>query len=120
MSGRIGPLLAGLLGVPTGTSVDELGPVRTCYSATPATPGASAAESSKLSGVARAPGFTRALETRIRAMATRWQYTTEDLAYALDNARENPAGWLDCCQFDEEHHAGCDRAGLPPISRPTS
>lgn len=52
------------------------------------------------------------LERRVRAMAERWSYTAEDLAWALEDARRNPAGWRMCCEADEELAAKLQRAGM--------
>lgn len=56
------------------------------------------------------------LERRIRAMAARWKYTADDLAYALEDARLRPDAWLACCQWDEALAANLERGGVryPP------
>ena len=57
------------------------------------------------------------LAKRIREMATRWDYSSEELAWALDDAGRRPDAWLTCCAADEEHHALVDQAGMSPICR---
>lgn len=46
------------------------------------------------------------LESRIRAMGSRWDYAEEELAQALDAARNDPEGWLRVVEADEELNHG--------------
>lgn len=64
--------------------------------------------------LARKPALLAALDLqrRIRAMAQRWAYDADDLAYALESARENPAGWLACVVDDERRTDGSRDCGL--------
>jgi hypothetical protein len=41
------------------------------------------------------------LERRIRAMAERWGYSGDELAWALDAARQDPDGWRRVVDSDE-------------------
>lgn len=94
--------------------------------ANPANQSGAAPPISTLAGLAGAPNSKNPfgsvgaplldLETRIRQMAARWQYTTDDLAYALDDARARPDAWAAICQHDEQHHDLCWRAGVTPAS----
>lgn len=52
------------------------------------------------------------LERRIRAMAERWQYTADDLAFALEDAQARSETWLACCKWDEQLHDNARRAGM--------
>ncbi len=52
------------------------------------------------------------LVRRIRAMALRWQYTADDLAYALEDAQARSETWLACCEWDEQLHDKARRAGM--------
>lgn len=51
-------------------------------------------------GISNISGFST-LESRIRQMAARWQYSDAELADALNRAAQNPAGWLTCVEDDE-------------------
>lgn len=53
-----------------------------------------------------------ALARRIRAMGDRWQYTAEDLTYALEDAQARSETWLACCEWDEQIHDKARRAGM--------
>ena len=92
-------------GVPAGTPVDSLSPGHACESANSANAGASDQKIRKIRRFARAPGFSCELEARIRAMAVRWKYTSDDLADALEDAHTNPAAWLSACDQDEQRAA---------------
>lgn len=63
------------------------------------------------------PALAGDLARRIRAMAERWKYTADDLAYALTDAAERPEAWVTICEDDEQLHAKERRAGLPHLSR---
>lgn len=52
------------------------------------------------------------LERRIRAMATRWQYTPADLTEVLELARQNPAKWLAAVALDERRESEFRAQGL--------
>jgi len=73
--------------------------------------------------VAAKPGLIAALRMqaglarRVRAMAARWSYSDDDLAYALGDALDHPASWFACCEADELHHELAARAGLSPVSK---
>lgn len=54
----------------------------------------------------------RNLERRIRQMAERWQYPADDLAEALQGARDNRAGWIVAIECDEGRAECASRAGL--------
>lgn len=90
-------------------------------SATSATPGSAAADlrvkSSKSSessrGVPAHSDFHLNLERRIGAMATRWQYSPEELSETLNLARQNPDGWLRAVVLDEHRFGDFDR----PLTR---
>lgn len=75
--------------------------------ATPATSATQRPESSKSSessrGVPSNLSFTSDLEQRIRAMASRWQYSDNELADVIDRARVDPALWLRAVARDESH-----------------
>jgi len=47
------------------------------------------------------------LDGRVRAMATRWGYTPEELAEALAAASSDPAGWLLWTEKDERDFGDC-------------
>jgi hypothetical protein len=98
---RIGPLFAELLGAQ--------GKATPCDIATSAT---HHTESRNVASVARVPGFTHDLERRLLAMAARWEYTADDLAHALEDARQNPTKWLACCSADEALANKLGRAGM--------
>jgi hypothetical protein len=51
------------------------------------------------------------LRRRIRAMAARWNYSDEELRYALERAALDPAAWRDLVDDDERWRAA--RAGEP-------
>ena len=42
------------------------------------------------------------LERRVRLMALRWQYNSEELADVLIRAAQDPAAWSSCVSLDEE------------------
>lgn len=46
------------------------------------------------------------LESRIRAMGKRWDYAEEELAQALEAARNDPEGWLRVVEADEGLNLG--------------
>lgn len=46
------------------------------------------------------------LSARVRAMATRWQYSQEELLDALAGAAADPAGWTSVVQVDELRFLG--------------
>jgi hypothetical protein len=54
------------------------------------------------------------LEFRLRAMARRWQYSTEELAHVLDRAQRDPAAWSRAIALDERHEAAFREQGLLP------
>lgn len=54
------------------------------------------------------------LESRIRAMARRWQYSPDELADVLDRARRNPTGWERAVIVDEHREAEFHERGLLP------
>ena len=56
------------------------------------------------------------LATRIRAMASRWQYLPDELAHVLKDAVEHFDEWQTIVEIDEEHHKLCERAGIKPVS----
>ena len=104
----VGPLFASLLGDPPRCEsresanpmpVEEVSPPANL--ANPANP---VPEIRKLAGFARVPGYTKALQERIAAMAERWHYSPEDLAEALECAKTDPAKWLSAVEQDEQRN----------------
>ncbi|HUX74561.1 MAG TPA: hypothetical protein VMV25_11810 [Steroidobacteraceae bacterium] len=47
------------------------------------------------------------LPRRIRAMAARWNYSTQELADALAGAQADPGAWLAWVDHDERHFGDC-------------
>jgi hypothetical protein len=47
------------------------------------------------------------LEGRIRIMAKRWGYSSDELVDALAGARSDPQGWLLWTEQDEQEFGGC-------------
>jgi hypothetical protein len=60
---------------------------------------------------------TADLRARIRAMAGRWQYSADELDYALADAKVKPEAWRDIVEVDEQRHVVEKRMGIAPISR---
>lgn len=70
--------------------------------------GASPKESEKFSAL------SPDLDRRIRLMAKRWEYSSEELADALDRARRDPAGWSRAVALDERREAEFRECGVLP------
>jgi precorrin-2 methylase len=49
----------------------------------------------------------RDLEDRIRTMAKRWGYSSDELADALARAKSDPKGWLAWTEADEQDFGMC-------------
>lgn len=47
------------------------------------------------------------LEDRIRTMAKRWGYSSDELAQALAGAKSDPKSWLAWTEQDERDFGGC-------------
>lgn len=58
---------------------------------------------------------TAGLERRIRAMAARWRYSSDELTEALEGVQRDPVVWVNCCLADEQYTATLDQAGLPLV-----
>lgn len=54
------------------------------------------------------------LDSRIRAMAQRWQYSDVDLTDVLTRARRDPAGWMCAAALDERREQEFRERGLLP------
>lgn len=84
-------------------------------SATPATHEPESSRSSKSSrGAPSKLNFTPDLESRIRAMAQRWQYSDAELIDVLSRARRDPAGWMRAVALDERGEQEFRERGLLP------
>jgi hypothetical protein len=64
--------------------------------------------------VNRKPELLAALDLarRIRVMGARWDYTADDLTWALDAAERDPAAWLIGCAADEAQANTAARASM--------
>lgn len=56
------------------------------------------------------------LARRVREMAARWQYSPDELVWALEAAERDSAGWHLCCAADEEL---CDNVKRESMRFPT-
>lgn len=54
------------------------------------------------------------LERRVRSMAHRWRYSSEELDDVLDRARRDPTAWARAVALDERREAMFREQGLLP------
>jgi hypothetical protein len=83
----------------------------TVGAANPANPDASSRKISNFSnistGVSANSFLPGDLEARIRTMAKRWGYSSDELAEALAGAKTDPGSWLAWTERDDRDFGGC-------------